>query len=233
MLLYYITDRMHFAGNEEQRRTRLLDRIAQAAAAGIDLIQLREKDLSAHELAQLATEALRQVEAHGRVTKLLINSRLDVALSVGAHGLHLTSNDITLADVRGIVKAATADRAALPDFIVGVSCHSLPEVRLAGEHGADFVVLAPIFEKVLELQTDRPGEDSPQRVQPKQAGIGLDALRQAAGSGGGAKVVALGGVNLGNAGACIAAGASGVAGIRLFQQGELQETVRRLRSLPV
>ncbi len=61
MLLYYITDRSQFAGGEEGRQRQLLDRIARAAAAGIELVQLREKDLPARDVAQLATAALRDI----------------------------------------------------------------------------------------------------------------------------------------------------------------------------
>ncbi len=108
--------------------------------------------------------------------------------------------------------------------LIGVSAHTTAEVRDAKAQGADFAVLAPIFEKA---QTQTPG-------------IGLAALRiacaeiQAAGSaeppGRAAAVLALGGVTIFNARFCIQSGAAGVAGIRLFQQGDVLETVRRLRA---
>jgi thiamine-phosphate pyrophosphorylase len=93
-------------------------------------------------------------------------------------------------------------------------------VREAATQGANFAVLAPIFEKV---QTDVKG-------------IGLEVLREAAGKPGDATearlaVLALGGINLTNARACLEAGAAGLAGIRLFQSGDLLETVRQLRAL--
>jgi thiamine-phosphate pyrophosphorylase len=226
LLLYYITDRNQFSGLEAERRSRLLDRIAQAAAAGIDFIQLREKDLSAHALARLASDALGHIRLHGDKTKLLINSRLDVALAVGADGVHLAANDPPASEARAIVAlAAPAGNIATDGFLVGVSCHSLPELRLAEAAGADFIVLAPIFEK----------------AQTNQAGMGVDILRQAnslpSNSGGNRAavpahcVLALGGVTLANAAACVAAGAAGIAGIRLFQQGDVEQTVRRLRAL--
>jgi thiamine-phosphate pyrophosphorylase len=108
------------------------------------------------------------------------------------------------------------------DFLVGVSCHAVSEVRLAAEHGADFVVLAPIFEKILVPQ--RVGDAS------RLPGIGCEALSEAK-RGASVPIFALGGVNLSNAASCLAAGAAGVAAIRLFQQGDLAETVRRLRAL--
>jgi thiamine-phosphate pyrophosphorylase len=101
--------------------------------------------------------------------------------------------------------------------VIAVSAHTVEEVRAAADQGAKFAVLAPIFEKA---NTD---------VRP----IGLDALRVACASTLRAEsaVLALGGVTLANAGVCLEAGAAGVAGIRLFQNGDIVETVRRLREL--
>ena len=89
---------------------------------------------------------MRRIEPHR--TKLLINSRLDIALAVGAAGVHLTSGDFAASQARTIV-AGAGRRVQSRDFLVGVSCHSVGEVRLAAEQGADFAVLAPIFEKIL------------------------------------------------------------------------------------
>ncbi|MGA2962868.1 MAG: thiamine phosphate synthase [Candidatus Korobacteraceae bacterium] len=224
MLLYYITDRNQFPGDSVERRARLLDRIAEAAEAGVDWIQLREKDFAARALAQLAEEALRRLEPHVNRTRLLINSRLDIALAVGAGGVHLASNDLSTSQARTI-----ADRFQARNFLVGVSCHAVSEVRLAAGHGADFVVLAPIFEKILAPQAvssaqPASGDDS------RLPGIGCEAISEAKRNVGVA-ILALGGVNLSNAASCLAAGAAGVAAIRLFQQGDLAETVRRLRAL--
>jgi thiamine-phosphate pyrophosphorylase len=229
MFLYYITDRKQFPGTKREQRTSLLDRIACAAEAGIDYIQLREKDLSAKELEILAREALKVVRDHGANTRLLINSRIDIALAVGADGVHLTSTDILPSDARAI--QASSDSAPTPStlpssWLVAVSCHSLSEVRLAESHGADFAVFAPIFEK--------RGTSTP--------ALGLQALRLATRLGAlpdtrveagdqRAKIpiFALGGITMSNARECLRHGASGIAGIRLFQEGDLAETVRRLR----
>ncbi|MGA2992716.1 MAG: thiamine phosphate synthase [Candidatus Korobacteraceae bacterium] len=219
MLLYYITDRGQFAGSEPERQQRLLERISRAAAAGIELVQLREKDLPARTLAQLAEAALNAIRRHGSGTRLLINSRLDVALACGADGVHLTSTDPGPAQARGVARLAASGRRE-EALLVAVSCHSVAEVRRAAEEGADLVVLAPIFEKILPARE-------------RQSGIGCEILRQAcspAPPGKAVPVLALGGVNLTNARACIEAGAAGIAGIRLFQEGNLEETVRRLRA---
>ncbi len=218
MLLYYITDRNQFAGAGVERRARLLDRIAQAAEAGVDWIQLREKDLAARELAHLAEDALRRIEPHR--TKLLINSRLDVALAVGAGGIHLTSADLSAGQARTVAAMAGGSFEGRK-FLVAVSCHSASDVRLAARQGADFVVLAPIFEKILAVQQAREESRLP--------GIGCEAIREA-GRGASVPILALGGVTLANAASCLAAGAAGVAAIRLFQEGDLAGTIRRLRA---
>jgi len=216
MLLYYITDRGAFPGDEASRRRALLARIAAAARAGVDLIQLREKDLPARQLEQLAAEAVRQVRSESAATRLLVNSRLDVALAVGTDGVHLTADDISPGDVRSVLATQSSQLGA--SFLVGVSCHSVDDVRRAQAKGASFAVLAPIFEKPLRERTSLPG-------------IGLDALREAAHNCAPLPVLALGGGSLSNAAACLCARAAGIAGIRLFQQRDLAETVAALRRL--
>jgi thiamine-phosphate pyrophosphorylase len=245
VLTYYITDRTQFAGSEAERRAELLRTIRRAAAAGVDSIQLREKDLSARQLEQLAREALRAVRDEG-AARLLINHRSDVALAVGADGVHLTGSDLAASDARALAArsgmlshlsgknageaGAPAGRSA-PGFVVAVSCHSAQQVRLAHAHGADFAVLAPIFEKA--------------GAEAARTGIGLDELRRAARQDQpsnaqveagearmGFPVFALGGVDRERAPLCAAAGAAGIAGIRIFQQApDLAELVRWLHQL--
>ena len=100
-LLYYITDRRAFPGDESSRRRRLLEKMREAARAGVDYIQLREKDLSTRELESLAREAVGVVRESSLLrTALLINSRTDVALAVQADGVHLRSDDVSPQDVR-------------------------------------------------------------------------------------------------------------------------------------
>jgi len=230
-LLYYITDRKAFPGDERTRRLRLLDKIAEAASCGIDYIQLREKDLSVHELESLAREAVRvihdQTSASGfrlPVTALLINSRTDVALASGAAGVHLPANDVSPDEVRAAwagkcgtgapfdkLRAGSAGEIS-PYPLIAVSCHSPQEVAQAASHKASFAVFAPVFEK-----KDMPG------IAP----AGLDALRQACLAS--IPVVALGGVTRQNAESCLQAGAAGIAAIRLFQENDIAMIVRELR----
>ena len=104
-VLYYITDRHQFSADEYESRKHLLAKISEAASAGVDYIQLREKDLLARDLERLALEAMRAVTAGKTAnpesrTRLLINSRTDIALASRAHGVHLRADDISPQQVR-------------------------------------------------------------------------------------------------------------------------------------
>jgi thiamine-phosphate pyrophosphorylase len=213
LLLCYITGRSQFSGNESARRRRLLEKIAEAARYGVDFIQLREKDLTTRELELFAPEFIRAVrENSSSTTQLLINSRVDVALAVGADGVHLRSDDIFPADVRKILNHH--GRGTRARFTIGVSCHSIHEVAQAVDH-ADFVVYGPIFQK----KTVSGG-----------SAAGLQGLHQACQEK--IPVLALGGITIENARDCLRAGAAGIAGIRLFQENEMSKVVSVLRSLP-
>jgi thiamine-phosphate pyrophosphorylase len=225
LLLFYITDRTLFPGDEASRCQRLLKTISQAARCGVDFIQLREKDLASRELEALsrrAVDAVRQLktENQGVKTALLINSRGDIALACGAHGVHLRSSDLSPSDVRNIwIRSGSGDlstrSSGMQDRVtISVSCHTAAEVARAAAEGADFVVFGPVFGKT---------------ALPQAYSGGLDTLHAACQER--IPVLALGGVTLENAAACLQAGAAGVAGIRLFQQGEMGKVVAALRSL--
>jgi len=209
VLLYYITDRKGFPGSESERRTSLLRRIADAARAGVDYIQLREKDLAPDELRRLARAAVTAIRAISATTNLLINSSVDIAIAAGADGVHLPAGSPLPSKIR-----AAWFQSGVGEPLIGVSAHSVEDVLQAQTQGANFAVLAPIFEKVAT----------------GTKGIGLDVLREAC-LRSHAAVFALGGVSLSNAPACLDVGATGLAGIRLFQQGDVAETVRQLREL--
>ena len=182
MKRYYITDRKAVGGFRP-----LLEVIRDQMHLGVDYIQIREKDITARELFEF-TLAVLECRAEGGNnhlhTKILVNTRADVAAATGADGVHLP---------------ASAPSEVLPDLMVVRSCHTLEEVATAQ---ADFVTFGPIFES--------PGKGAP---------LGLEALRQACTLR--RQVYALGGVNWENAAECIAMGAHGIAGIRLFQEPEL------------
>ena len=220
LLLYYITDRSAFASDEPTRRRRLLEKIREAAIAGVDYIQLREKDLSTRDLEFLAREAFRVIREalptnHDPLpTALLINSRTDIALAAGADGVHLRSDDVSPQEVN---KMWTHSGAGAPARVspgiaqVAISCHSPAEVTQAAANGATLAVFGPVFEKI------------------KADPAGLAALREACNAT--IPVLALGGVTPGNAQSCLDAGAAGIAGIRLFQENNISEVIRRLRSI--
>ena len=224
LLLYYITDRMQLGADHHSRRAGLLEKIAEAATAGVDYIQLRERDLKARELERLAAEAVRLVREARSNTRLLINSRVDVALTAGADGVHLRSNDLAASEARAI----WAKSAKRTDCLIGVSCHSLEDVLSAESHGADFVVFGPVFGK---QGSSEPAVGTQAIVRIVSRGGPVDR-RLEAGQSLSMPVIALGGVTVENAAACVRAGAAGVAGIRLFQDGNIAEVVRRLRTLP-
>src|SRR3954462_11958811 len=128
MLLYYITDRTQFPGNEGARRSALLAKVRECGRAGVDYIQLREKDLSGRELEELATLVAAEVRAGGGNTKLLINSRIDIAIACGFDGGHLRSGDEdpNPGDARAVFASAGA-----PKPVIAASGHSEKEVALA------------------------------------------------------------------------------------------------------
>jgi thiamine-phosphate pyrophosphorylase len=208
--LYYITDRRQLPGDAQEQERRLLEKIAECAAAEVDLVQLREKDLSARALEELALKAMAALK--GSRTRLLVNSRTDVALACGAHGVHLPANDLAASDVRAIFA-----RAGVSEPVIGVSTHSAAEVASAEAHGADFAVFAPVFEK--SGTASREGLEELRRI-----------CRRTEAAQPPMPVLALGGITLENARLCVAAGAAGIAGIRLFQQNEVHVVVKKLRS---
>lgn len=222
MLLYYITDRHQFPGDETACTGALLAKITEASRCGVDLIQVREKDISGRQLESLAAAAVRAVRENSATignksaTRILINSRTDIAIACAADGVHLPSHDVDPGYVRTIWRSASSSgqpqRAAKSAPVISASCHSVEDVARAASGGVDFAILAPIFEK----------HQAPQ-VQP----VGIEMLREACGKP--IPVIALGGITLENAARCIAAGAAGIAAIRLFQQSDIADVVRRLR----
>jgi thiamine-phosphate pyrophosphorylase len=211
-LLYYITDRKQFPGDEDFRRAALLGKIAEAAHAGVDYIQLREKDLSTRELEILARKVADLVREHSPSTRLLINSRTDVALVTGAEGVHLRADDVTPRDARRMVEVASHRRLTTKGFLVAASCHTIADVLRAESDRADFAVFGPVF-----------GKSGAPETEP----TGLVALSNACKVR--IPVFALGGITMENAASCLKAGAAGVAGIRLFQENKIEDIVRALR----
>jgi thiamine-phosphate pyrophosphorylase len=200
MLRYAITGRALYPGDERDKQAVLLRQTSRWAADGINFVQLREKDLPAADIAALAREILQAIDRMTSSTKLLINSRPDIAIATGAHGVHLTSgrDELTPVQVRRLYASAN-----LASPIVTISCHTLEDVQHGREDRADAILFAPVFEKSI------PGGGILQ-------GKGLERLHAACVAASPVPVYALGGVTLENAPACVEAGAAGIAGIRLF-----------------
>jgi thiamine-phosphate pyrophosphorylase len=191
MQLYAITDRNHLASEGD-----LLSLAEGWIAGGVDFVQLRETDLAPSKLQTLAQQLA--AKTHPTRSKLLVNvptpESASLALEAGADGVHLAGPPRT-----GSIRAV---RRIFPTAIVSVPCHSMEEVETGLQEQADLILFSPVF--------DKPGT-FPQ---------GLDALHHACVAAQGIPVFALGGVTSANAALCLAAGAAGVAGIRLFASGD-------------
>jgi thiamine-phosphate pyrophosphorylase len=186
----------------------LVETIRKAAAAGVDWIQIREKDLPAQALAELASCAVAGTLRTS--TQILLNDRIDVALATGAAGVHLGESSIPMETVGEWRR--TASRT---DFRMGVSCHSMEAARAAEGSGADYIFFGPVF-----ATPSKSSYGAPQ---------GIDKLHHVCGAVR-TPVLAIGGITVENAGSCIAAGARGVAAIRMFQESDdLPALVKRLR----
>ena len=198
----------------------LLEKIRAAVAAGVDWVQIREKDLSGRELLALAKEAvgIANTQAHesaaGRTaSQIIVNDRLDIALAAGAAGVHLGRESLSAQDV---VRWCRRENAPA-EFLVGVSCHSLEEAREAHTAGAGYIYFGPVF--------DTPSKRA--MGQPQGIARLAEICRSVT-----IPVLAIGGISEENAADCIRAGAAGIAAIRMFQEPQpiaLQDVVERLR----
>ncbi len=218
-ILCYVTDRHLLPKLDAQDvRENLLDKIAAAASAGVDWIQLREKDLSGRDCGTLALQALQRIanstSKHAAPARLLVNDRLDVALAERAGGVHLGERSLPLAEA----KRLTDSLANRKNFLIGVSCHSLDAARSAELDGADYIFFGPVFPT-----PSKAAYGAPQ---------GLPSLAKVCARLS-IPVIAIGGITQENAAGCLRAGATGLAAIRLFQQApDLSSLVLALRALP-
>jgi len=192
-------------------------RMETAAAAGVDWVQIREKDLSGRDCGLLTREALQRAAkspaSNASPTRILVNDRLDVALSEGAGGVHLGENSLPLPEAKRFVRAQALSR----DFLIGVSCHSLDAARSAASGGADYLFFGPIFSTPSKAAFGAP--QGLERFAEVCRAVSIPVL-------------AIGGITLANASACLAAGASGIAAIRLFQDPrDMSSLVQSLRKL--
>ena len=217
-LLCYVTDRHSLATSEsgEPLKTLLL-KIEAAAAAGVEWIQIREKDLSGRGCGLLTREAVQRTAKSqaGRAdrTRIIVNDRVDVALTENAGGVHLGEKSLLVAEAKRLV----VDRGERNDFVIGVSCHSLEAARSAEGDGADYLFFGPVFATPSKATFGAPQGLERLATVCREVSI---------------PVLAIGGITLENASACFVAGAAGIAAIRPFQDAQdISSLVHSLRKL--
>jgi thiamine-phosphate pyrophosphorylase len=179
----------------------LLRLVEDAARAGVTLVQLREKELCARTLFELASRA--RLLTRATATRILVNDRADIARAAGCDGVHLTTRSLKACDVR---------RVFGEEFLIGVSAHTHEEAREARDGRADFAVFGPVFDTPSKRAYGSP--------------IGVESFGETARTLSPFPLVALGGIGEENVGGLFEAGAAGVAAIRLFADG--QKLARRL-----
>ena len=208
-LLCYVTDR-----NALAEPAQFVEHIARVVAAGIDWIQIREKDLSARELLTLVRAAVKSAaqSQDSNATRIIVNDRLDVALAAGAGGVHLGESSLPVAAVN-----AWRREKGMREFLIGASCHSVEAVRAAERDGADYVIFGPVFSTPSKEKFGAPQ--------------GINRLTDAS-KAVRIPVLAIGGVSEENARECFTAGAAGVAAIRMFSgECDLAEIVQLLHEV--
>jgi thiamine-phosphate pyrophosphorylase len=248
-LLCYVTDRRSLSipvaehdvlPVSDAAKARLVERIATITAAGVDWVQIREKDLPARQLAALTRDAIARTRAAGSVpatratreARIIVNDRVDVAVVEGAGGVHLGEAGLPVADVaqwvkRTVLSDSPRDRnagssqfpvEASGEFLIGASCHSLVDAKDAVRDGADYIFFGPVFATPSKAKFGEP-----QGVKKLAAVCSAVTV----------PVIAIGGITLENAGDCITAGAAGIAAIRLFQDAadpaQIVSTLKKLR----
>lgn len=188
--------RSTFEGSEEYN-DRILSTISLAAKASVMLVQIREKELNARQLFELASAAA--AITRGTQTKLFVNGRFDVAIAAGADGVHLPENGIPVAVVR---------RSCPKRFMVGSSVHSIESARDSEKQGADFLLFGPVFDSGSKL------------------GVGLASLRAVCDAISGIPVIGIGGINGSNVDSVLDAGAAGYASIRYLNDHSVLNELR-------
>jgi thiamine-phosphate pyrophosphorylase len=186
----------------DRRRRAIVEQVKEAVAAGIDLVQIRERDLEAAALAAIVKEAVSI--SRGSATRIVVNDRLDVALACAAGGVHLRGDSLS---------TAAARRITPPGFVVGRSVHSVQEAASAGD--LDYVIAGTLFSSASKPSAERF--------------LGVDGLRAVVAAAR-VPVLGIGGVTLEKLDDIAATGAAGVAAIGLFDGSQpFHNIVRTLR----
>jgi thiamine-phosphate pyrophosphorylase len=196
-----ITDRRRFAGAEDA----LVQRVAAAAAAGVNMVQVRERDMDARDLTRLVTRCLGAVQ--GTRARILVNDRLDVALAAGAHGVHLRSDSLPASRARALAPIG---------FLIGRSVHSRGEAVAAYvDGGVDYLLFGTVF---------------PTDSKPGQAPAGVQALAEVV-EATPVPVLAVGGVSPDTAHQLSGTGCAGFAAIGWFADGDDATVAERLKGV--
>ena len=217
-ILCYVTDRRSLPlATPSAEFSALLQKIAELARVGVDWVQIREKDLSARKLTALVQETAHCLPAgpgkNPGTTRILINDRVDVALTQSAAGVHLGESCLAVDEVKRLVESQASTR----DFLLGVSCHSLEGAKSAAAGGADYICFGPVFATPSKAAFGEP--QGVKRLAEVCRSVPIPVL-------------AIGGITLENAATCFTAGASGIAAIRLFQDApDPAATVEALRKI--
>ena len=201
-VLCLISDRQRLGADWE---TTLVERVAAAARAGVHLIQVRERDLEGGDLLRLVRRCAQAVA--GTRTRLIVNDRIDVAISGGAHGVHLRADSMSPRRAR-----ALAPRG----FLVGRSVHGTDEARFVGGSGAvDYLIFGHVFDS---------------QSKPGQGPVGVRAL-EAAVTATTTPVLAVGGITAARAAAVAQTGAAGIAAIGLFSEPSIEALTATVAAL--
>jgi thiamine-phosphate pyrophosphorylase len=206
-LLCYVTDRRALrVANPVESLAALTQKIEEIAAAGVDWVQIREKDLTAGDLASLTRQSIRIAAnlpaRRSSAIRVLVNDRLDVAIAERAGGVHLGEKSLPLSEAKRLIQSTHVKQTIGESFLTGVSCHSLEAAEAAERDGADYIFFGPIF-ATPSKETFGPPQGA-ERFQEVCRSVSIPVL-------------AIGGITLDNAESCMVAGAAGIAAIRLFQ----------------
>ena len=188
--------------NYPQIKNEIIQKVRDAVAASVSIVQIREKLLTAKQVFELTRDAV--AIASQSSTLILVNERFDIAMAAGADGVHLRSDSIGPSDVRRVVP---------PGFMIGVSTHSADDVLKARNAGADFALFGPVF--------STPG---------KPGAVGLEELRRTCKAAAPFPVLALGGIDGSTAEAAINTGAAGIAAIRFMNNQDGLDFAMRLKN---
>lgn len=194
-IIYQITEGKFTSENFISEKKKLIELVELAVDKQINLVQIREKNLSAKLVFKLTKEIV-EISKNSD-TKILVNDRADIALAANADGVHLTSKSIPTNIIRKIFPH---------DFIIGVSTHSLEKAETAKNEGADFVTFSPIFQTISKAKYGNPQ--------------GLEKLREVCEKLKPFPVIALGGINAENYQTALETGAGGFASIGFLNNAE-------------